>query len=76
MPIVKDYLNNVITSEIRATVLSVRFLIGRLIFSVLGPSIGWMTDIYSLQFALMVSGLFFFISGIISLIFLEYHKVL
>jgi MFS family permease len=73
-PVVKDYVNKIISSDIRATVLSVKNLVGRLIFSIIGPVIGWVTDVFSLQTALFSAGLTFFILGIISLIFLHKNK--
>ena len=48
-PVLNDYLNRVVTSDIRATVLSVKSLVGRLMFVILGPGIGWVHDAYSLR---------------------------
>src|SRR3989344_2895206 len=75
-PILKDYVNKLISSNMRATVLSVKNLFGRLVFSIIGPFIGWITDVYSLQLALLTSGSIFVILGIISLIFLHKNKAL
>lgn len=72
-PVLKHYLNELITSDIRATVLSVKSLMMRSIFIVIGPVVGWMSDVYSLQFAFMSAGIIFLISGIISLLFLHKH---
>jgi predicted MFS family arabinose efflux permease len=75
-PILKDYVNKLISSNMRATVLSVKNLFGRLVFSIIGPFIGWITDVYSLQLALLTSGSIFVILGIISLLFLHKNKAL
>jgi len=75
-PILKDYVNKLISSNMRATVLSVKNLFGRLVFSIIGPFIGWLTDVYSLQLALLTSGSIFVILGIISLLFLHKNKAL
>ncbi len=73
-PVLKDYLNRLITSDKRATVLSVQGMVGRLIFALVGPFIGWITDIYSLSCALAISGTTFFIFGLFALIFLRLHQ--
>ena len=75
-PILKDYVNRIISSDIRATILSVKALIGRLVFAIVGPFIGWINDIYSLQTALLSSGSVFLVLGVIALIFLKKHKAL
>ena len=72
-PVLKDYLNRLITSDKRATVLSVQGMIGRLIFALVGPFIGWVTDIYSLSCALAISGTTFFVFGLVALVFLRLH---
>jgi len=76
IPIIKDYLNRLVASDIRATVLSVRALAARLIFAVLGPFIGWINDLYSLSVALSLAGFLFAFFGTISLLFLRKHKAL
>ncbi len=57
--VVNDYINMIIPSPIRATVLSVQGLLMRAVFSVFGPFIGWIQDMYSLQHALIVSAILF-----------------
>src|SRR3989344_1007370 len=75
-PILKDYVNRLISSDFRATILSVKALVGRVIFSIISPFIGWATDMYSLSVAfLLAAGLFAFF-GIIPLLYLKkYHAV-
>lgn len=75
-PILKDYINRIITSDIRATVLSVKNLIGRLIFALVGPVIGWATDTYSLPTALALAGVIYSVAGVVSLLFLWKHNAL
>lgn len=58
-PVLKDYINRITSSEIRATVLSVRNFIIRLNFAAIGPFLGWTMDAYSLQEALLLAGITF-----------------
>lgn len=69
-PILKGYINQMTFSEMRATVLSIRNFVIRLVFAAVSPFIGWMNDFYSLQTALLVSAMVFFIPGIL-FIFLQ-----
>ena len=75
-PVSADYVNKLITSDIRATVLSIKNLMMRLIFAAMGPFMGWMVDIYSLQTAFILGGSVFLVLGLISLIFLHKHRVI
>lgn len=67
-PILKGYINQMTFSEMRATVLSIRNFIIRLIFAAVSPFIGWMNDMYSLKTALLVSAAIMFIPGLIFLL--------
>jgi hypothetical protein len=60
-PVLKDYINRITASHIRATVLSVRNFIIRLLFALLGPLLGWVKDIYSLPQALLLAGSIFLV---------------
>lgn len=75
-PVISDYINGLVSSDMRATILSVKNLVGRLIFSVVGPFVGWANDAISLQVALFVSGSIFLLSGVIALFFMHKHKAL
>ena len=55
-PLLKDLVNRYCASETRATVLSIRSMIIRVSFAVLGPFIGSISTGYSLSFALKLSG--------------------
>jgi MFS family permease len=66
-PVLKDYINKLCDSNIRATVLSVRNFVIRIFFAIIGPFVGWYTDTFSLQAALLLSGIIFFILAAITL---------
>ncbi|MDD3741012.1 MAG: MFS transporter [Bacteroidales bacterium] len=68
-PVLKDYINRSCTPDIRATVLSVRNFVIRILFSVFGPFVGWFADIYSLQQAFLISGIIILVSGSVVLLF-------
>lgn len=67
IPILQHYVNSMVGSDIRATVLSVKNLAQKLIYCVLGPLIGVVADAYSLQTALLFSAMLY---GSLSLIVL------
>jgi MFS family permease len=75
-PITLDYINGLISSDVRATVLSVKNLVGRVMFSVVGPLVGWINDVFSLKAALLSSGVIFLVLGLISLAFMRKYKAL
>ena len=65
-PILKDNINRITPSNMRATILSVRNFIIRIIFSILGPIYGWSIDKLSLSAALTIAGTVFIITSGIS----------
>ncbi len=67
-PVLKDYINRITASHIRATVLSVRNFIIRLLFALTGPLLGWVKDIYSLPQALTLAGIIFVVISILTAI--------
>jgi MFS family permease len=73
-PILRNYINIITTSDVRATVLSVRNFLIRLIFTITGPIWGWVTDKYSLQSAIILAGLVYGFFSLISLFFFIKHK--
>lgn len=75
-PVLNDYINKVVSSDIRATVMSVKSLVGRLMFTILGPIVGWVNDAYSLSDAFLVCALTFLGFGTLFLFFLHRNKVL
>ena len=66
-PVLRDYMNRHIPSEMRATVMSIRSFIIRILFASTSPFIGYIADIYSLQQAIFLSGILFFVLGGITL---------
>ncbi|MBL7997668.1 MAG: MFS transporter [Candidatus Kapabacteria bacterium] len=72
-PIFNTYINRIVPGDRRATVLSVRQLTTRLVFSVFGPVAGWIADETSQQVALYVSGAVFAAAGLFML-FVRPHE--
>lgn len=72
-PILKDSINRIAPAPMRATILSVRNFIIRIIFSVWGPFYGWLTDRWSLTVALITAGFIFIILS--TLTFIALFKV-
>lgn len=68
-PVLKDYINRLTGSEMRATVLSLRNFIIRIFFAATGPFLGWFADLYSLKIALILAGSSFFVLGSIAAVF-------
>ena len=75
-PVMNDYINRCVDSEIRATVLSVKSLVGRLMFTIIGPMTGWISDQYGLSAAFLVCGLTFLLFGVVFLLFLQRNRFL
>lgn len=61
-PVLKDYINKLTTSDVRATVLSIRSLIIRAFFAMVGPLFGWFTDAYSMGRAFIFLGVVFMLA--------------
>jgi MFS family permease len=68
-PVLKDYINRLTDSNIRATVLSVRNFVIRILFAGIGPFLGWYTDHFSLSEALLLAGVTFFVITVVLMIF-------
>jgi len=66
-PVLKDYINKLCESNVRATILSVRNFVIRIIFAIIGPFVGWYNDKFSLQAALLITGLIFLLLASITL---------
>jgi len=71
-PVLKDYINRISTSDIRATVLSVRNFAIRVVFAIAGPFFGWYSDFYNIQAALILAGGIIFTSSFLSIFFYKY----
>lgn len=72
-PILKGYINRQTFSEMRATVLSIRNFIIRLIFAAMAPFLGWLNDAFSLSVALQATAMILFLPGLLFLI-LQWRK--
>jgi MFS family permease len=75
-PVLKDYINRLVESDVRATVLSVKSLVQRLLFIGAGPLIGYFMDAYSLQTALLFSALFYGVLGAVTLLAMRRAKLM
>lgn len=67
-PVLKDYINQYTDSKVRATILSVRNFEIRIIFAAVGPILGYLTDTFSLQTALLVAGISYFVAAMLSIL--------
>jgi len=68
-PIFYDFINRVIKSDIRATVLSVAHMAGSLSFVILSPVFGKLVALFSLSAAHIILGIYFLVYGSIALFF-------
>jgi MFS family permease len=76
IPLFNAYINELVPSHIRATVLSVGRFVNRMIFVIFGPFIGWFADVYTMEQAFLMSALFFFICCGVSLFFMRKCKTI
>lgn len=58
-PIIQSYVQRECSNNERATVLSINALVGRLIFSIFSPFVGWVADVWSFGTAFLMSGAIF-----------------
>lgn len=58
-PVFKNTINKIAPSESRATILSVRSFVIRIVFGILGPIFGWLSDAFGLMEALVIAGITF-----------------
>ncbi len=75
-PILMDYMNRFISSEIRATVLSVAHMSGSLSYVILAPLFGRLVDSFSLSTSFLIMGVYYIVYGVIILtfIFRRFHE--
>jgi MFS family permease len=64
-PILKNHLNRLCPSEVRATMLSVQNMVGNLVFALFAPFLGSFVDRLGLQNALLVFALVIIILGLV-----------
>lgn len=75
-PLIRAYVNELVDSGRRATVLSVMQFVFRIGFVIIGPLLGWAADLYSLSVALELSAGVFFVCGMFALLHLKKFKVI
>jgi MFS family permease len=73
-PIIRGYLNGEISDKQRSSILSCRNLVYRLVFIGVSPIVGWVSEVYSLQVAMWVSGITVGLMGLVAWMFLVKHK--
>ncbi|MCP4134554.1 MAG: MFS transporter [bacterium] len=69
-PILKKHINDLVSSEKRATVLSLRSLIIRILFLIMGPVIGVVTERINLELGIILCGITVLIPSVIFVSFL------
>ena len=74
--VVTDYINQLTSSDIRATVLSAQSFIGRLIYAIIIPFIGWVADVYTLVQAFGILAITSLVTGIVILVILRKDGVI
>ena len=62
-------MNRLIPSEMRATVMSIRSFIIRMLFASLTPFLGYFAGVYSLRETFLFAGILFLVIGGVSLLF-------
>jgi MFS family permease len=67
-PVLKNYIHEYTDSNVRATILSVRNFEIRIIFAAVGPALGYLTDRFSLNTALMISGMIYLLAAMLSIL--------
>lgn len=73
-PFFKSIIIDLAHPSFKATILSLNGLVVRLLFSSTSPFLGWLMDLYNIQYALIASGLILLISGTIVLLQLKFVK--
>lgn len=68
-PLINDYVNRETASAMRATVLSINQLYARIIFSLLSPFLGWVSDTWSFETAFFASALTLGVATFVTAIF-------
>jgi MFS family permease len=75
-PLLFGYLNRIIESDVRATVLSVNNMTAYFSFIVLSPLFGTLVDVYSLSTAHIAMAIYFFVIGALAVFLLFKNKVI
>jgi MFS family permease len=75
-PLFKKYINDLVPSKIRATVLSINSMFWRLVFVMLWPIIWYMFDVFTFREAFFINWIFFFTVWIISMLMMKKSKLI
>ncbi|MCP3682467.1 MAG: MFS transporter [bacterium] len=75
-PLISDYINKLVSSDKRATVASIASMIRRLVYAVMTPFVGYFADLYSIEYAFILSGIIVAVGSGILLLFLKKDKVI
>ena len=75
-PLFKKYINELVPSKIRATVLSLNSMFQRLVFVILWPIIWYLFDIFAFREAFLINWTFFFVVWIYSIIMMKKYRLL
>lgn len=70
-PVTSETINRMTTSEIRATVLSLRSLFFRILFTLIAPFVGYAADVFSLKQAILLTGAIGGVSIVILLVMMQ-----
>lgn len=73
-PLLRSYVQALADSSVRATILSIKGFVSRILFVLVGPLFGYITDVYTLQTALLSAGVVFAVLGTIALVQLARHR--
>ena len=74
-PLFKKYINDLVPSKVRATVLSLNSMVWRLVFVILWPIIWYMFDVFTFREAFLINWVFFFIVWITSILMMRRYKL-
>lgn len=66
-PLSQEVVNRIVPSDLRVSLLSIKSLVQRAMFIILGPLYGWITNAYSLSSAIIASSIVLVVFGGISL---------
>jgi MFS family permease len=69
--LVSNQINRLVGTEIRASVLSVNALVGRIVYALLIPLVGWLADVYTVEAAFTIMGITGILAGVPAMIMLK-----
>jgi MFS family permease len=73
--VVSDYINQLTTSSVRATVLSAQNFFARLLYALILPVLGYMADLYTVPQTLSIMGVTVLVAGSVLLLFLHRYRL-